>query len=114
VREADDDLRVAEGPVESRRRPAACDQANWTDLVPHFPDKTVQQITERWSMVLNPGLVKGSWMRQEGETIIEFVHQAGTKNWIKLARLLPGSFAASGGATISTAAATGRPGSPVN
>jgi hypothetical protein len=66
------------------------DRANWTDLVQHFPGKTAQQIAERWSKVLNPGLVKGSWTRQEDETIIEFVHQYGTKNWTKLSDLLHG------------------------
>jgi hypothetical protein len=40
--------------------------------------------------VLDPALVKGSWTRQEDETIMEFVEQYGTKNWAKLADLLPG------------------------
>ena len=38
----------------------------------------------------NPELIKGSWTRAEDEIIIEFVHQYGTKNWTKLANLLPG------------------------
>lgn len=66
------------------------DRANWTELVPHFPGKTAQQISERWGKVVNPTLVKGSWTRQEDETIIEFVAQFGVKNWTKLADLLPG------------------------
>jgi hypothetical protein len=66
------------------------DRTNWTELAPHFPGKTAQQISERWSKVLDPALVKGSWTRQEDETIIEFVNQYGTKNWTKLADLLPG------------------------
>jgi hypothetical protein len=66
------------------------ERANWTDLAPHFPGKSAQQISERWTKVLDPALVKGSWTRQEDETIIEFVSQYGTKNWTKLADLLPG------------------------
>jgi hypothetical protein len=66
------------------------ERANWTELAPHFPGKTPQQISERWGKVVDPALVKGSWTRQEDETIIEFVHQFGTKNWTKLADLLPG------------------------
>jgi hypothetical protein len=66
------------------------DRANWTELAPHFPGKTAQQIAERWSKVVDPGLVKGSWTRQEDETIIDFVCHYGTKNWTKLADLLPG------------------------
>ena len=69
---------------------AAGGRANWTELVPHFPGKTAQQISERWSKVLDPSLVKRSWTRVEDETIIEFVAQFGTRNWTKLAELLPG------------------------
>lgn len=63
---------------------------NWADLLPHFPGKTPQQIAERWDKVLNPTLVKGSWTKEEDETIIDFVSKHGTKNWTKLATLLPG------------------------
>jgi hypothetical protein len=40
--------------------------------------------------VVDPALVKGSWTRQEDETILEYVAQYGTKNWAKLADMLPG------------------------
>jgi hypothetical protein len=66
------------------------DHPNWTDLAFHFPGKTAQQVSERWSKVVDPALVKGSWTRQEDETIIEYVSQYGTKNWAKLADMLPG------------------------
>ena len=62
----------------------------WTDIGKYFPGKTIQQVSERWSKVVNPTLVKGSWTRQEDEVIIEFVKQHGVKNWTKLAALLPG------------------------
>jgi hypothetical protein len=65
-------------------------KVNWNELAPSFPGKTAQQISERWSKVVNPDLVKGSWTRQEDELIIEFVRQYGTKNWTKLASFLPG------------------------
>lgn len=67
-----------------------CPTQNWADLLPVFPGKTAQQIAERWEKVLNPTLIKGSWTREEDETIISFVQQYGTKNWTKLAGLLPG------------------------
>ena len=63
---------------------------NWNDVSVNFNGKTPQQISERWSKVVNPDLVKGSWTRQEDELIIEFVRQYGTKNWTKLASFLPG------------------------
>jgi hypothetical protein len=66
------------------------DRANWTELTPQFPGKTAQQIAERWSKVVDPALIKGSWTREEDEAIIDFVARFGTKNWTKLADLLPG------------------------
>ena len=64
--------------------------ANWCEFVHYFSGKTGQQVAERWEKVLNPSLIKGSWTREEDEMIIEFVKQYGTKNWTKLATLLPG------------------------
>jgi hypothetical protein len=63
---------------------------NWNDIAVFFPGKTAQQIAERWDKVLNPSLVKGSWTRDEDETIIHFVQENGTKDWTKLSLLLPG------------------------
>jgi hypothetical protein len=34
--------------------------------------------------------VKGSWTREEDETIVRFVQENGVKDWIRLATLLPG------------------------
>ena len=66
------------------------EKINWNDLSKHFPGKSSQQILERWTKVLDPTLMKGSWTRQEDETIINYVKQHGTKSWTKLAELLPG------------------------
>ena len=63
---------------------------NWNEIAQHFPGKTPQQILERWTKVLDPTLLKGSWTRHEDETIINFVRHSGTKSWTKLAELLPG------------------------
>jgi hypothetical protein len=63
---------------------------SWQDCLPFLPGKTVQQVAERWEKVLNPNLVKGSWTREEDEAIVQFVQVHGTKEWTKLASLLPG------------------------
>jgi hypothetical protein len=55
-----------------------------------FPTKPETQIAERWRKVLDPSLLKGSWTRQEDETIINFVRCNGTKSWARLSGLLPG------------------------
>ncbi|EAX96844.1 Myb-like DNA-binding domain containing protein [Trichomonas vaginalis G3] len=65
-------------------------KVNWIEVAKRFPGKTPQQVSERWNKVVNPDLVKGSWTRQEDELIIDFVTRYGTKNWTKLAALLPG------------------------
>lgn len=63
---------------------------NFASLLSYFPGKTATQIGERWSKVLDPKLIKGSWTREEDEIIIKFVNEHGTKNWKKLADILPG------------------------
>ena len=62
----------------------------WSAIAKFFPNKTAPQIAGRWEKVLNPTLVKGSWTRDEDETIINYVKQHGDKDWAKLAVLLPG------------------------
>lgn len=65
-------------------------ELDWASIAAHFPAKTQQQVVERWTKVLDPGLMKGSWTGQEDQTIIRFVEVHGTKSWTKLAELLPG------------------------
>lgn len=63
---------------------------SWSVIAASFPQKSTQQVTERWEKVLNPNIVKGSWTREEDETIIKFVQEFGSKNWTRLSALLPG------------------------
>ena len=63
---------------------------NWKATESQFPGKTAQQIFERWTKVLDPKLMKGSWTRQEDEIIIDFVAKNGCKSWTKLSASLPG------------------------
>jgi hypothetical protein len=63
---------------------------SWHELTTFFPDKTSQQIAERWEKVLNPSLVKGSWTAAEDQTIIDFVRDNGPKEWTRLSSLMPG------------------------
>lgn len=68
----------------------ASERPNYSQLAQLFPGKSGQQVAERWDKVLNPKLMKGSWKREEDETIIAFVKANGTKKWQKLCELLPG------------------------
>lgn len=79
----EDDNKLAALVMESQ-------PVNWFEICRHFPNRTQTQVVERWTKVLDPGLLKGSWTRQEDETIIQFVAHHGTKSWARLASLLPG------------------------
>jgi myb proto-oncogene protein len=65
-------------------------RVGWKSAEPLFPGKTSQQLFERWTKVLDPGLQKGSWTQQEDETIMSHVATHGCKSWKKLSSLLPG------------------------
>ena len=65
-------------------------EIDWALIAAKFPNKSQQQVMERWTKVLDPNLTKGSWTGQEDQTIIKFVEAHGKKSWTKLAELLPG------------------------
>ena len=79
----EDDHKLASLVVDSQ-------PVNWFEICKHFPNRTQTQVMERWTKVLDPALLKGSWTRQEDETIIKYVAHHGTKSWARLAALLPG------------------------
>ena len=56
----------------------------------NFPEKTQQQVLDRWNKVLNPELIKGSWTTREDEIITQWVNEHGPRNWSALAQTLPG------------------------
>lgn len=63
---------------------------SWSILASYFPNKTASQLAGRWEKVINPQLIKGSWTREEDETIIAYVNEHGNKDWAKLALILKG------------------------
>ena len=63
---------------------------DWHRIARHFPSRTQAQVVDRWRKVLDPSVLRGSWTRQEDETILAFVARYGTKSWARLATLLPG------------------------
>lgn len=63
---------------------------SWPQILSHFPDKTMQQVSARWEKVLNPMLVKGSWTREEDLQIMAWVEKNGPRDWVHLAQSLPG------------------------
>jgi hypothetical protein len=63
---------------------------NWNSIGASFPGKTVHQVADRWEKVVNQSLIKGSWTREEDETIINWVKVNGATNWTKLAENMSG------------------------
>jgi hypothetical protein len=63
---------------------------NWESIATHFPTKTAQQVADRWTKVLNPELLKGSWTAAEDAAITDWIASHGARNWSSLATTLPG------------------------
>ena len=47
------------------------------------------QCLHRWQKVLQPGLVKGPWTKEEDQTIIDCI-EAGITKWSEIAERIPG------------------------
>jgi len=62
----------------------------WKCIVRHFPGRSDLQCQQRWQKVLDPGLVKGPWSKEEDETIRRLVGLHGPRRWSEIARHLPG------------------------
>lgn len=80
-------------PVEDKKLldlVSSCPEISWAKISQSFPDKNMHQVVDRWEKVVNPALVKGSWTREEDETIIQWVRAHGATSWTKLAEHLPG------------------------
>lgn len=62
---------------------------NWKMCAQHVETKSPVQCHQRWSKVLNPGQVKGTWKPEEDKLLICLVLE-GHKNWGKIAAKMPG------------------------
>ncbi|XP_076874923.1 v-myb avian myeloblastosis viral oncogene homolog-like 2a [Brachyhypopomus gauderio] len=63
---------------------------NWNSIALLLPGRTEQDCRYRFTTVLDPDLVKGSWTKEEDEKLIEFVTKFGEKKWTRIARHLKG------------------------
>ncbi|XP_060176492.1 transcription factor MYB3R-3-like [Lycium barbarum] len=73
-----------------RRAVAAYRGKCWKKIAEFFPDRSEVQCLHRWQKVLNPELVKGPWIPEEDEKIIELVAKYGPTKWSVIAKSLPG------------------------
>jgi hypothetical protein len=62
----------------------------WTEISNHFNNRNPTQCMHRWNKVLQPGIKKGKWSREEDEVLINWVQKHGAQKWNKLATIIKG------------------------
>ncbi|ESN99583.1 hypothetical protein HELRODRAFT_134329, partial [Helobdella robusta] len=68
----------------------SCGHPDWPLLASFFPDRSVVQCQQRWSKVLNPDLIKGSWTKEEDKKVLELVSEHGPKRWTIISKYIKG------------------------
>jgi hypothetical protein len=92
---------VGAGGKEMRRWTAEQDDAlraavavhrgqNWKAIAQMVEGRDHVQCLQRWKKVLQPGLVKGMWSKEEDELLLKLMSTSQLKNWAGVAALVPG------------------------
>ncbi|OMO58688.1 hypothetical protein COLO4_34418 [Corchorus olitorius] len=63
---------------------------NWKKIAECVPGRSDIQCLHRWQKVLDPGVLKGPWTKEEDDCITKLVAKYGCKRWSVIARLLGG------------------------
>eukprot|EP00516_Mucochytrium_quahogii_P000282 CAMPEP_0203744194 /NCGR_PEP_ID=MMETSP0098-20131031/348_1 /ASSEMBLY_ACC=CAM_ASM_000208 /TAXON_ID=96639 /ORGANISM=" , Strain NY0313808BC1" /LENGTH=368 /DNA_ID=CAMNT_0050631651 /DNA_START=99 /DNA_END=1205 /DNA_ORIENTATION=+ len=64
-------------------------QRNWKAIALRVPGRDHVQCLQRWQKVLKPGLVKGTWTKEEDEVLTSMVNDDNT-NWGEIANRIKG------------------------
>jgi hypothetical protein len=56
----------------------------WTEISNHFVNRNGSQCMHRWNKVLQPGIKKGKWSKEEDDILIKWVKNNGALKWHKL------------------------------
>jgi hypothetical protein len=62
----------------------------WRTIAESVPNRSHVQCLHRWQKVLDPGLVKGPWTKEEDDKVVNLVRIHGVKKWSIIASQLPG------------------------
>ncbi|KAJ0989257.1 hypothetical protein J5N97_007613 [Dioscorea zingiberensis] len=63
---------------------------NWKKIAECCVGRTEVQCLNRWQMVLDPEIVRGTWSKKEDEKIIELVNKHGARRWLTISQGLLG------------------------
>ncbi|CAM4683525.1 hypothetical protein PO909_013497 [Leuciscus waleckii] len=62
----------------------------WELIAGYLPGRSAQECKNRFTVVLDPELVKGAWTKEEDERLIQLVSLFGDKKWSTIAKHLKG------------------------
>jgi len=77
----DEELRIAVARHNSQ---------NWKAIAHMVKDRDHVQCLQRWKKVLQPGLVKGMWSKEEDDLLLKLMSSSQPKNWADIAAKVPG------------------------
>ena len=65
-------------------------EKRWKEISPLVPGRSPLQCLHRWTKILRPGVVKGTWTPKENELLREWVKHNGPNKWSECSKLIPG------------------------
>lgn len=65
-------------------------EKQWNLISLRVPGRSPVQCLHRWTKVLRPGLIKGSWAKEEDFLLSSWVQENGANNWAGCAKIITG------------------------
>ena len=65
-------------------------EGHWSQVADYVKTKTAHQCLQRWTLTLNPNIIKGRFSKEENKLLRETVETNGPENWPQIAENIPG------------------------